>query len=80
MLVRSVIATLHDGDQHRPRSRAAQRRPPSRPARQRKYRHVLRGGAALLCLCPPATRTRRWPTRDRRSVTPAGVAMVPRSA
>ena len=25
-------------------------------------------------------RTRRWPTRDRRSVTTAGVAMVPRSA
>ena len=34
----------------------------------------------LLCLCPPATRTRRWPTLDRRSVTTAGVAMVPRSA
>ena len=50
------------------------------PARQRKCRNVLRGGSALLCLCPPATRTRRWPTRDRRSVTTAGVAMVPRSA
>ena len=48
--------------------------------RQRKYRNVLRGGSALLCLCPPATRTHRWPTLDRRSVTTAGVAMVPRSA
>ena len=54
--------------------------PASRPARQRKYRNVLRDGSALLCLCPPATRTRRWPTLDRRSVTTAGVAMVPRSA
>ena len=49
-------------------------------ARQRKYRSVLRGGSALLCLCPPATRTRRCPTRDHRSVTTAGVTMVPRSA
>ena len=44
------------------------------------YRYVLRRGSALLCLCPPATRTRRWPTRDRRSVTTAGVTMVPRGA
>ena len=27
--------------------------------------------------CPSARCTRRWPTRDRRSVTTAGVAMVP---
>ena len=31
---------------------------PGRPARQRKYRNVLRGGSALWCLCPPATRAR----------------------
>ena len=37
------------------------------------------GEQILDVLCPPATRTRRWPTRDRRSVTTAGVAMVPRS-
>ena len=43
------------------------------------YRNVLRGGSALLCLCPPAPRTRRWPSRDRRSVTTAVVTMVPRS-
>ena len=44
------------------------------------YRNVVRGGSVLLCLCPPATRARCWPSRDRRSVTTAVVTMVPRSA
>ena len=36
-------------------------------------------GVALFCLCPPATRARRWPSRDRRVATTAVATMVPRS-
>ena len=40
----------------------------------------LASSLELLCLCPPATRTRGGPTFDRRSVTTAVVTMVPCSA
>ena len=32
-----------------------------------------------ICLCPPATRARRWPSRDRRLATTAVATMVLRS-
>ena len=52
------------------------------PGSSRRYAWRSSWGSprtAFRGLCRPATRTRRWPTRDRRSVTTAGVTMVLRS-
>ena len=47
------------------------------PARQRKYRNVVRSGSAPLCLCSPATRARRWPVHSNARKTICKIAESP---